>query len=48
MDLVKNEKDISGEATVVEPDSVSLRHADNELLAQLGYRSEFKREFSVR
>ncbi|EEB94918.1 hypothetical protein MPER_06195, partial [Moniliophthora perniciosa FA553] len=27
---------------------VNLRHADDELLANLGYKSEFKREFSVR
>jgi amino acid permease len=26
----------------------SLRHADDVLLAELGYKSEFKREFSVR
>lgn len=25
----------------------SLRHADDVLLAELGYKSEFKREFSV-
>lgn len=25
----------------------SLRHADDALLAELGYKSEFKREFSV-
>ncbi|KAJ7600377.1 APC amino acid permease [Mycena floridula] len=28
-------------------DVVSLRHADDALLAQLGYKSEFKREFSL-
>ncbi|KAE9397933.1 amino acid transporter [Gymnopus androsaceus JB14] len=39
----KNEKDNSG----VEVDSVSLRHADDALLAKLGYKSEFKREFSL-
>ena len=27
---------------------LSVRHADDALLAQLGYRSEFRREFSVR
>lgn len=29
------------------PDLSELRHADDALLAQLGYKSEFKREFSV-
>ena len=29
------------------PDLSELRHADDVLLAQLGYKSEFKREFSV-
>lgn len=28
-------------------ETVDLRHADDELLAELGYKSEFKREFSV-
>ncbi len=26
---------------------MTLRHADDALLAQIGYKSEFKREFSV-
>lgn len=26
---------------------LSLRHADNVLLAELGYKAEFRREFSV-
>jgi hypothetical protein len=26
---------------------LSVRHADDALLAELGYKSEFKREFSV-
>lgn len=26
---------------------LNVRHADNALLAQLGYKAEFKREFSV-
>ena len=26
---------------------LSLRHADDALLAQLGYKAEFRREFSV-
>lgn len=29
-------------------DLAVVRHADDELLAQLGYKSEFRREFSVR
>ena len=29
-------------------DDSSVRHADNVLLAKLGYKSEFRREFSVR
>lgn len=28
-------------------ETVDLRHTDDELLAELGYKSEFKREFSV-
>ena len=31
-----------------ESDIGALRHADNVLLAKLGYKSEFRREFSVR
>ncbi|KAF5345128.1 hypothetical protein D9757_013873 [Collybiopsis confluens] len=48
MDIVKNEKDEhrSFEATI-DTDNISLRHADDLLLAQLGYKSEFKREFSA-
>jgi amino acid permease (GABA permease) len=33
--------------TVTVQDADSLRHADDDLLATLGYRSEFKREFSL-
>lgn len=29
-------------------DDDSLRHADDDRLAELGYKSEFRREFSVR
>jgi hypothetical protein len=29
------------------PDHSEVVHADNVLLAKLGYKSEFKREFSV-
>lgn len=45
----KSEKDNSLVQTVVaHDDERSLRHADDALLAELGYKSEFKREFSVR
>ncbi|KAJ3743201.1 amino acid/polyamine transporter I [Lentinula detonsa] len=46
MTTLKNEKDRSSEV-IPESDSVSLRHADDILLARLGYKSEFKREFSL-
>ncbi|KAF9075393.1 amino acid transporter [Rhodocollybia butyracea] len=39
---VKKFKDASGNI-----DSISLKHADDILLAKLGYKSEFKREFSL-
>ncbi|EPT00889.1 hypothetical protein FOMPIDRAFT_1121835 [Fomitopsis schrenkii] len=51
----KNEKQIVATSTAVpvdahtdhhHPDLSELRHADDALLAQLGYKSEFKREFS--
>lgn len=45
-----SEKKAGSEAvvTVVDNDSLSLRHVDDAKLAELGYKSEFKREFSVR
>ncbi len=41
---------VSNNVNPVHPDArgiEGLRRADNVLLARLGYRSEFKREFSV-
>ncbi|KAJ3929545.1 MAG: amino acid transporter [Lentinula lateritia] len=46
MESLKTEKNRSLEVAT-ETDGVSLRHADDMLLAQLGYKSEFKREFSL-
>ncbi|KAJ3914274.1 amino acid/polyamine transporter I [Lentinula edodes] len=46
MESLKTEKNKSLEVAT-ETDGVSLRHADDMLLAQLGYKSEFKREFSL-
>ncbi|KAJ3763513.1 amino acid transporter [Lentinula raphanica] len=47
MDIFKDEKYRSSEVIQPEKDNVSLRHADDQLLAKLGYKSEFKREFSL-
>ncbi|KAF5370023.1 hypothetical protein D9758_001161 [Tetrapyrgos nigripes] len=44
MDLPKDEKTVVETAVV---DSDSLRRADDALLAELGYKAEFKREFSM-
>ncbi|KAJ3849989.1 amino acid/polyamine transporter I [Lentinula lateritia] len=46
MESLKTERNRSLEVAT-EIDGVSLRHADDMLLAQLGYKSEFKREFSL-
>lgn len=44
VDVVIQEKGRnSDEASIV-----TIRHADDALLAQLGYKSQFRREFSVR
>jgi hypothetical protein len=46
---IKSEKEgITTVREVQTQDSDSIRHADNARLAELGYKSEFKREFSVR
>lgn len=43
----KEKLSISNDVTSVHHDTESTRRADNVLLAKLGYKSEFKREFSV-
>ncbi|KAF8069210.1 APC amino acid permease [Lyophyllum atratum] len=43
----KSEKNVAIADTVVRDDDVSVRHADDMKLAELGYKSEFKREFSL-
>ncbi|KAG9313229.1 amino acid transporter [Chiua virens] len=50
--MSKDEKSLQAnvnvETTVIDAGSTRSDNADNELLAQLGYKAEFKREFSVR
>lgn len=43
----KENQSVEVAETVARDDSPSLRHADDVRLAELGYKSEFKREFSV-
>jgi hypothetical protein len=50
MSVEKEQLSISNEVVLVQHDvkrTESIRRADNVLLAKLGYKSEFKREFSV-
>jgi len=49
--MEKKNDDASTQVTAVgqdRPDSFSLIRADNAKLAELGYKAEFRREFSVR
>ena len=44
----KNATAVSAYSTSIDHENLSaVKHADDVLLAQLGYKSEFKREFSV-
>lgn len=38
---------VNVETLALDGDSLNLRNADDALLANLGYKAEFKREFSV-
>ena len=46
--ITQNIRDSFSEHTSPDGSLFSVRHADDILLAELGYKSEFKREFSVR
>jgi hypothetical protein len=43
-DVVIEEKPAHGDSD----STLTVRHADDALLAELGYKSQFRREFSVR
>lgn len=47
MSISKKQAEVSVDTASIKDYTTPLRNADDKLLAELGYKAEFKREFSV-